>query len=69
MTAVFADGYVYNVETEAFVEDTITTADGTTHTVLIHPAFKRAIDERGTSPNPSMEKRLEWKSERLRARP
>ncbi|CCC11716.1 hypothetical protein SMACR_04699 [Sordaria macrospora] len=59
-TAVSPDGYVYKVETEAYVEDTITAADGTTHTVLVHPTFKRFVDEHGTSLNPNKEKRLSW---------
>ncbi|KAK3339135.1 putative necrosis-inducing factor-domain-containing protein [Neurospora tetraspora] len=59
-TAVSPDGYVYNVETEAYIEDTITTADGITHTVLVHPAFKRSVDEHGTSHNPNKSKRLQY---------
>lgn len=63
-TAVSPDGYLYTVEAESYVEDTITTADGITHTVLVHPAVKRAVDEHGgTSPNPNKNKnrkRLTW---------
>lgn len=59
-TAVSPDGYSYVVETEPYVEDTITNADGTTYTVLVHPAFKRSVDMHGTSPNPNKTKRLTY---------
>ncbi|KAK3399996.1 putative necrosis-inducing factor-domain-containing protein [Sordaria brevicollis] len=60
-TAVSPDGYRYVVESEPYVEDTITTADGVTHNVLVHPAFKRSVDAHGTSPNPNKTKRLSYK--------
>ncbi|KAK4221934.1 putative necrosis-inducing factor-domain-containing protein [Podospora fimiseda] len=60
-TAVSPDGYVYNVVDESlYIPDTITLEDGTTTTVLVHPAFKRGVA--GTTPNDKLDKRLTWNS-------
>ncbi|KAK4220421.1 putative necrosis-inducing factor-domain-containing protein [Podospora fimiseda] len=54
-TAVSPDGYVYDVVDESlYVPDTVTLPDGSTTTVLIHPALmlKRNEDK--------LDKRLDW---------
>lgn len=61
-SAVSPDGYKYDVVDESqYVPDTITLEDGTTSTVLVHPAFKfkRHGEAPGTTPN-KVDKRLDW---------
>ncbi|KAK4224461.1 putative necrosis-inducing factor-domain-containing protein [Podospora fimiseda] len=60
--ATSPDGYTYEVVDESlYVPETITHADGTTSTVLIHPAFKWKRNEEEVATSPNVEKRLEWR--------
>ncbi|KAK3984707.1 putative necrosis-inducing factor-domain-containing protein [Cladorrhinum sp. PSN332] len=62
-SAVSPDGYKYEVVDEAhYVPETITLEDGTTSTVLVHPAFKfkrNEVEAPGSSAN-KVDKRLDW---------